>query len=163
MDILTKQTLYDFIRARSQAVIATSGEEGIPEAALVDIAATPELEIIFETTSATRKFVNLAGNPKVALVIGWGGNETLQYDGICDRPEGRLLEQIKGHYLSVFPEKASHQHWPDNYYFRVKPAWMRFSDYYPPRKIREYHFPIGEAAEHGRWHGLFTRKRRQRN
>jgi general stress protein 26 len=85
MDIETaKRKCHAFIHARSLAVIATTGSDGKPEAALMNIAVTPELEIIFETTDVTRKFANLKANSRVSFVIGWDDDETLQYDGVAE-------------------------------------------------------------------------------
>jgi hypothetical protein len=163
-EISAKNRCYDFIRGRTQAVIATVGLAGSPEAALMDIAVTPDLEIIFETTNQTRKFVNLQVHPAVALVVGWEGSETLQYEGIAEIPSGRALDEAIAHYLSVFPDKASHKYWPGNFYFRIQPAWVRFSDYAPPRKIEEYRFsPTGAVPAISRsWWQKLARRAPQR-
>jgi hypothetical protein len=129
------------------AVIATAGHDGKPEAALVDIAVTHAPEVIFETTDATRKIHNLRANPRVSLVIGWDDDKTLQCDGLVDEPLGREKERILQHYLARFPEKSSHQHWPGNQYFRVRPSWIRFSDYHSPRTVEEYQFPQSAEVE----------------
>lgn len=164
MDFGIKRKLYEFIQARPQAVIATASRKGKPEAALIDIAVTSDLEIIFETTSATRKFANLESNPVVSFVIGWQGDETLQYDGIVDEPSGPTLERIRNQYLSRFPEKLSHQYWPGNGYFRARPSWIRFSSYYAPRKIREYQFPLYDGAvAPSWWHRLLGNENLQHN
>lgn len=143
----TKGELYAFMQSHRHAVIATAGTEGKPEAALMDIAVTDALEIVFETTSATRKIQNLRNNPRVSFVIGWTNDETVQYDGVVDEPLGRELERITRHYLSIFPEKLSHQVWPGNHYFRVRPLWVRFSDYHAPRTIEEHEFPTPPGYE----------------
>jgi pyridoxine/pyridoxamine 5'-phosphate oxidase len=152
-----KKRYYDFIRARPQGVIATVSADGRPEAALVDIAVTPALEIIFETTDQTRKFANLQSHPAIALVVGWGGKQTLQYDGIVEQLSGDAREEAIALYLSVFPDKATHVDWPGNYYFRTRPVWVRLSNYYSPRKIEEYCFmPAAGASLHrgSWWHSL---------
>ena len=92
---LSKQELYDFIRARPLAVLATVSASGAPEAALVGIAATPDLELVVDTLDATRKFPNLLRNPRIAFVIGWDTEETLQCGGIADQPEGEALEKVR--------------------------------------------------------------------
>src|SRR5579872_4695175 len=137
----SKESLYAFIRQHQLGVIATASPDGLPEAALLNIAATPDLELIFETTDATRKFSNLQRNPRAEMVIGWEGGRTLQCRGIVDEPPGREGERLKAAYLSVFPENVSHQHWPGNHYFRLRPGWVRLSDYNMPRKIVELEFP----------------------
>lgn len=161
-----KHKLYEFIRARPLAVIATADKAGKPEAALINIAVTPDLEIVFETTSATRKFVNLETNPEVALVVGWEGEQSLQYDGIADQLEGTALDRFRSEYITCFPDKDSHQYWPGNSYFRVRPLWIRFSDYDPPRRIEEYRFPVHQVAvspTHSLWQTLFGLEQRQHN
>jgi hypothetical protein len=39
--------------------------------ALVGIAITPELEIIFDLVEKSRKFANIARDPRVAFLLGW--------------------------------------------------------------------------------------------
>src|SRR5215472_16204567 len=124
-----RKRYYSFIGARTQGVIATVGPDGKPEAALMDIATTPALEIIFETTNQTRKFVNLQANSRISFVIGWEDNETLQFDGVAELLSGRALEEALKEYTSVFPQKTSHRDWPGNYYFLARPDWVRFSSY----------------------------------
>lgn len=129
--------LRDFIARHPLAVLASTSADGAPQAALINIAVTPALEIIFETTCETRKFANLERDPRAALVIG-SGQETLQYEGVADRPEGPAREQARDAFLAAFPEKAADENWPGNSYFRVRPQWLRFSSYYRPRSIAEY-------------------------
>ena len=136
----TRDEVLEFLRSQRCGVIATATSDGRPEAALVDIAATGAGEIIFETTSATRKFGNLRDNPRAALVVGWDNEQTLQIDGIVDAPSGHELVRLQDFYLSVFPQKASHPNWPGNHYFRIRPRWMRFSDYHMPRSVEEFRF-----------------------
>ena len=170
MDIETaKRKFHAFIHARSLAVIATTGPDGKPEAALMNIAVTPELEVIFETTDATRKFANLKANSRVSFVIGWDGNETLQYDGVTEWLEGRALEEApRARYaFRSFRKKLSHQDWPGNHYFWVRPLWIRFSNYQLPRKVEEYRFrPDVAAPARTRapwWRSLLRSTPRQRN
>lgn len=137
---VSKQQLYGFIRARPLAVMATVSDDGAPEAALVGIAATEDLELIFDTTNATRKYPNLKRDPRIAFVIGWDSEETLQYEGVADEPQGAELERLKAIYFAAFPEGKSRQDWPGLTYFRVRPRWIRFSSYYRPRRVDEMVF-----------------------
>ena len=141
----SRATLYAFVKDRRHAVIATASNEGAPEAALINIAVTPDLEIVFETTSATRKYVNLMRNPRVCLVIGWDDDRTLQLDGLVDGPEGREYERLKAFYISAFPQRSSHEYWPGNDYYRVRVRWARLSNYNFPRKVEEFTFPVDET------------------
>jgi len=135
--LLTREILRDFMSRHRLAVIATASGDGQPEAALINIAVTPELDIIFETTSATRKFPNLEMNPRVSLVIGWQGDKTLQLDGMVEELESTAYEKLTPTFFSAFPEKSSHEYWPGNLYFRVRPYWFRLSAYGVSPKVEE--------------------------
>lgn len=64
LDILT------FIRGYRWAIEATSSATLAPQAAIIGIAVTEQLELVFDTLSSSRKAVNLRSNPRMALVIG---------------------------------------------------------------------------------------------
>ena len=164
-NVTARKKFYEFIRARTQGVIATTGPDGKPEAALMNIAVTPNLEIIFETTDATRKFANLKANSRVSFVIGWDGGETLQYDGVADEPDGRAFDEALGFFLATFPQKTSHQNWPGNHYFRVRPLWVRFSNYSPPRTVEEFRFDTEEQSRPRRswWQRLVRAPKREQH
>src|SRR5262245_12152724 len=52
------------------------------------------LEVMFDTTDATRKFVNLRRNARTAVAIGWDDNQTIQIEGLADEPAGQDLQRI---------------------------------------------------------------------
>ena len=147
--MLTRDEAYTFIRARRLGVISTIMDDGSPEAALIGIAVTPELELIFDTVDTTRKCANLRRDPRAALVIGWrgdylnhtGGFETMQCNGIADEPQGEELARVLDVYFAMHPEGQSRQGWPGLTYFRVRPRWLRYSSYYRPRAIAELTLP----------------------
>lgn len=135
-----RQVLYEFINACELGVIATANPGGPPECALVNIAVTPELEIVFETTDATRKWTNIRRDPQVSFVIGWKDVRTLQMTGVADEPIGNEYIALKDLYYGKFPEKKRDQFWPGLTIFRVRPYWIRFSSYFRPRSIEEIAF-----------------------
>ncbi|HEX5435916.1 MAG TPA: pyridoxamine 5'-phosphate oxidase family protein [Gemmatimonadaceae bacterium] len=138
---MTTQELYDFIRQHTLGVMATVSPTGTPEAALVGIAVTPELELILDTAATSRKCTNVRDNPRVAFVIGRRGEVTLQYEGMADEPRGSELRRCKAVYFDKFPEGREREQWPDITYIRVRPTWLRYSDYsQTPAQIAERSF-----------------------
>ena len=163
-----KARLTAFIQQHEVAVIATASPAAVPEAALVNIAVSPSFEIIFETTAATRKCANLRDNPRVALVIGWENDQSLQIDGNVEVLEGSARDRLKTIFMDAFPGKRSHEYWPGNDFYRVRPYWARLSNYTRPRQVEEFHFPenMPQLVKRRSWQRIFTfhrAARKQRN
>lgn len=154
-DAQVRAKLYAFLLGRRLGVLTSLGPDGAPQSALMNIAVTPDLEIIFETTCETRKFANIERDPRVSLVIGCDGQESVQYEGRATRPQGQARERLRDGFVAAFPAKAADEYWPGNHYFLVTPVWLRFSSYYRPRRVEEYRF-APEAAPHP---GLLARLR----
>src|SRR5271170_6352354 len=121
--------LYDFIRARKLAVISTTSPEGDPQSALVGVAVSPSLHIIFDTVKSSRKYRNLEADPRISLVTGWDGEITVQYEGTAIEPEGELLQQAKNLYFETWPDGVERQQWPGITWFLITPEWIRYSDF----------------------------------
>ena len=126
---MNRDELLTFMRAQKWAVQASVSERGAPQAAVIGVAITDALEIVFDTLSDTRKASNLRQNPKIALVIGWDEAQTAQCEGLADEPEGEELARIKRAYLARFPDGVERERLPGITYFRVRPAWIRYSDF----------------------------------
>jgi len=113
-----------------------------PQAAVVGIAVTDRFEIVFDTLDSTRKARNVRRNPRLAFVIGGvtdGEERTVQYEGIADEPSGEELERLKAIYYSVYPDGPSRLSWPGLIYVRVRPTWIRYTDYtVEPPEILEF-------------------------
>jgi pyridoxine/pyridoxamine 5'-phosphate oxidase len=124
--------LLDFLRSHRLAVQTSVSAAGRPQAAIVGFAVSDQFEIVFDTLGATRKGENLRRNPRIALVIGgWvrGDERTAQYEGEADEPSGAERARITEVYYSVYPDGRQRANWPGMTYFRVKPRWIRYSDY----------------------------------
>lgn len=120
------------MRSQKLAVQSSVTANSKAQAAIVGFAVSDQFEIIFDTLQNTRKVQNLRRNPAVALVIGgWtpGDERTVQYEGIADEPRDGELERLKAIYYEVYPDGVARAKWPGLIYVRVKPTWLRFSDY----------------------------------
>jgi len=121
-------SLLPFLRQHRLAVVSTV-RGGAPQAAVVGIAVTETLDIVFDTLSTSRKYANLTADPRVALVIGWDAEQTVQIEGVADLPSGEGLAACKQAYFAVWPDGRARETWPAIAYVRVRPRWLRFSDY----------------------------------
>jgi general stress protein 26 len=121
----------NFVRQRGLAVIATRGADGAPQAALIGITATERGELVFDTSRSSRKYGNLSAFAQVALVIGWDHEMTVQCEGIADIPTGADHDRCLQAYLAQYPDGAERAHDPDIVHVRVRPSWLRYSDYRP--------------------------------
>ncbi len=138
---MTKERLFAFIDTQRYAVLSTVKPNGTPEAALVGIAVTPDLEIVFDTVKTSRKYASLMANPAAAFVVGCTGDATLQYEGTAREPAADELARYKAVYFAKFPDGPSREAWPGICYFVLKPSWIRFSDYgETPALIEEMNF-----------------------
>ncbi len=138
---MAREDLFGFMRGCRLGVLSSISGEGWPQSALVGIAVTAELEIVFDTVRSSRKYANLRANPAAAFVIGWTGERTLQYEGVAEELGGEELRRCREVYFAVWPEGERRMNWPDICYFVVKPRWIRFSDYgQTPVFVEEFSF-----------------------
>jgi len=137
---MTREALLEFMRSEKYAVQTSVSPNGIPQAAVVGIAVSDRFEIVFDTLASTRKAANLRANPAIALVIGGtrdGDERTVQYEGTADEPSGGELERLLALYYARFPDGRERRSWPGLIYVRVKPTWIRYSNFsvQPPEII----------------------------
>jgi len=134
--------LLAFLRQHRLAVEASVSADRGAQAVVVGVAFTDRFEVVFDTLESSRKAVNLRRNPRLALVIGGlaaGDERTAQYEGIADEPSGAELERLKQAYYGVYPDGPSRTSWPGLIYVRVRPTWIRYSDYtLDPPQIVEF-------------------------
>jgi sulfate adenylyltransferase large subunit len=125
---MTRADLVAFLR-RHRICVQASMSAATPQAAVVGFAVTDDLEIVFDTIGTSRKMTNLRRNPHVALVVGWDEEQTAQIEGIVDEPQGPELARLKAVYFRVYPDGVERQQWKDITYVRVRPKWVRYSDF----------------------------------
>jgi uncharacterized protein YhbP (UPF0306 family) len=129
---MNRADLLAFLRGPRYAVEASVTPAGQPQAAIMGIVVTDAFEILFDTLGSTRKMTNLRTNSKIALAIGSlqvGDQRGVQYEGVADEPRGAELARVQELYLEKFPEGRARLAWPGITYVRVRPAWLRYSDF----------------------------------
>jgi hypothetical protein len=127
---MKRAELLTFMRGERYAVQASMGAAG-PQAAVVGIAVGDDFELAFDTIETTRKGQNLRRDSRIAFVIGGreGDERTVQYQGIADEPTGEELALLKRLYFGRFPDGPTRESWEGITYFRVRPTWLRYSDF----------------------------------
>ena len=140
---MTETDLYAFLSKHKLGVLGTLGENRTPQAALMGIAVTPRLEIVFDTVKSSRKYPNLVARPECSFVIGgWGaGEQTVQYEGRAQELASPDLERYQEIYFKTWPDGPARMKWPGIVYFVVRPVWIRYSDFdRNPLVVREFRF-----------------------
>ncbi|WP_406304338.1 pyridoxamine 5'-phosphate oxidase family protein [Streptomyces sp. NBC_00885] len=126
---MNRDELIWFLRRYKLAVQSTVAPDGAPQAAVVGYAVSDDLEIVFDTVETTRKWLNLRADPRIALVIGWDDAITAQIEGVADFPTGAELERIQACYFTAYPDGLDRLSWPGITHVRVRPSWVRYSDF----------------------------------
>ena len=140
--VMRSEELLQFLREHRLAVEASVSPSLGAQAAVMGFAISDEFEIIFDTLDSTRKVVNLRQNPRLAFVIGGlhlGDERTAQYEGVADEPSGAELDRLTEIYYRVYPDGRARRSWAGLIYVRVRPTWIRYSDYnVDPPQIVEF-------------------------
>ena len=116
------------MQSKSLMTISSLNADGAPQAAVVGVGVTDDLELVFGTSNQSRKYGNITRNPKVAAVIGWDGPQTVQYEGEARELSGEEAEKYSELYYEKNPQALKHKGRPDQTYFLVKPTWVRYTD-----------------------------------
>lgn len=130
---LSRGEFVAFVRAARLGVVATVNPAGGPEAALVGVAVTDDGEVVFDSFSVSRKTANIGAGARVAMVIGWADDVSVQLEGAAEVLTGPERERYGAVYLDQFP--GSRVLAADFAVVRVRPEWLRHYDArsVPPR------------------------------
>ena len=129
---MDQSDLVAFLRQYPLAVQASAAVGGGVQAAVVGIAVSDELEVVFDTVESSRKVANLRRDPRIALVIAGtiiGDERTVQYEGLADEPTGDDLARLQELYFAVFPDGRERAGRPGITYLRARPSWIRYIDF----------------------------------
>jgi hypothetical protein len=135
---MTRAELLRALRSERHATVASVSEAGAPQAALVGVVVSDDFEVFFDTLETTRKAMNFRARPRAAVVLGSVAADaklTAQVEGVADEPRDTDLERLKALYFERFIDGPARQAWKGLVYVRVRPTWLRISDYAqdPPR------------------------------
>jgi hypothetical protein len=137
--------LYAFIARFRLGVLGTISSANTPQSALMGFAITPDLQIVFDTVKSSRKYPNLVSRPACSFVIGWTGEQTVQYEGVARELKTPDLERYQEIYFKARPDGPVRMSWPGIVYFVVDPIWIRYSDFdQNPPLVRE--FSLGKPS-----------------
>ncbi|WP_437670599.1 hypothetical protein [Sorangium sp. So ce131] len=62
-------------------------------------------------------------------MIGWDDEITAQIEGVADFPAGTELERVRECYFVAYPDGRDRLSWPGITHVRVRPTWIRYSDF----------------------------------
>lgn len=120
-----------------ECVVATVNPEGNPQAATVGFSIDEKFQVIIATNESTRKANNISNNSNIALVVGFSGDTTLQYEGIAEKtPTNELGSRLEEHFKKL-PGAKKFANDAGQAYFLIKPTWLRFTDYTAEDEIFE--------------------------
>lgn len=115
-----------FVHAAPLGVVATVNGAGGPAAALVGFAVTATGDLLFDSPSDARKVVNVAADPRVAVVLGCAGDVTVQVEGEATVETGAARAAAGRVYAERFP--GSRALAAGFSIVRVRPRWLRHYD-----------------------------------
>lgn len=144
---MDKPSLHSFMSRARYGVVSSLAVDGTPQSALVGIAVTPELEIVFDTVKTSRKYGNLIARPSCSVVLWWGGEQTVQIDGLAFEPHGAQLQHYREAYFIPWPDGRDRLNWAGIVHLVVRPRWIRATDYdQQPPLIEEIQLPEGSLT-----------------
>ena len=128
---VTLDDVAEFLATQALGVVSTLGPDGQPQAALVGIAVSDRLELVFDSVDSSRKIGNMRRDPRVAVVIGgtMQDERTVQVEGFADEPTGVERERISEAYFRRWPDGRDRLTWSGITHVRITPHWLRWSDW----------------------------------
>ena len=141
-----KQRLYDFMNSHPHLVVSSIDKDGKPQSEVVGFGQTEELELIVGTSNDSRKAENIKSNPNVSVVIGWGEEGTIQYEGTARILLGKEADKYSEIYFKKNPTARRYKEDPHETYILITPTWLRFTEVaHYPWTIHEYNYESGST------------------
>jgi hypothetical protein len=117
-----------FLRAQQWAIEATVTVLGVPQAAVIDVAITDSLELIFDTLTTPRKHTTSSTTHGLHLLL-------VRVTHVRRRLRAWQIAQMAltwsgfENYLAQFADGRERTKLPTIANWRVRPTWIRFSDF----------------------------------
>lgn len=124
-----KNKILQFLNTQTDCVIASVGPDGQPQSATIGFAENDKLQLVFGTSRNSRKAQNIARDSRVAVVFGFSGGTTVQYEGEARVLESRELEDYQNVYFQKQPQTKSFKDSPEQIYLIIEPRWIRYTNY----------------------------------
>ncbi len=130
-----KQKAMHFLKNNNVMALATTGEDGKPQVAVVYYALDHEFNFYISTRKKTRKFRNILKNPSVSFSVGLGPKIiTIQGGGEVEWSEDKA-NRFVWNFIDNFDIPRISIPWPlhmlphkDAAVIKIKPTWMTFLD-----------------------------------
>ncbi len=127
-----EQKIINLLDKNEFGVIATNCSGRAPESAVVAVSnTTSDLQIIFGTFKASRKYANILTDNKVSLAVGWDNQtkQTMQIEGLATEVSPEQRGEIEDIHCKKNPSSERFRGNLQQSYFLIKPTWIRYSDY----------------------------------
>jgi pyridoxine/pyridoxamine 5'-phosphate oxidase len=142
-----------YMRQHRLAVLSTRTADGAPQGALVGVATTDSMELVFDTTTKSRKHENLLRDRRVAATFSGPEEQTLQVEGVAlpVSTDGADDAEYREAYFLTWPDGRNRLDWANLSYWRIVPSWARYSDFSLGPLIAEFRWeaswPLGGEAQ----------------
>ncbi len=127
-----KDDVLAFLAQHTRCVMSTVTSDGLPEAAMVGFSEAADLSLLIGTSKKSRKYQNLQNNPNVAIVIGFGTDATVQYEGVARELDADELASRLDLHLKKLPGAKDYVKQSDQVWLLVTPTWVRHLVHNPP-------------------------------
>lgn len=135
----------EFLKGKRVCVLATVGENNVPQTAVVHFSHQEDpLEFYFFTSKDSRKAKNALKDSKASVVVGWDEDEfiTVQMDGEVHVLQGEDLQKMQTIHFAKFPSREKFKDDEDSEFLVFTPKWIRYTNIKTsPKTIEEINIP----------------------
>jgi pyridoxine/pyridoxamine 5'-phosphate oxidase len=122
------QLVRDFLARHQLGAISTVNPDGSPEAAVIQVTLGEDLNIVFDSFPGSRKLANIERDSRIAIVIGWDENVTVQIEGRARPAKADEEQRLRDVHIANCPLEAEFLK-QGAQLFTILPRWIRYSDF----------------------------------